>query len=161
MYILCYIFFQNPILKSSERVYQLKTDGFVHDIISVNASGSIYVQPFQSMGEAHYHFVQYVLQIYTYLCYLIIILNKQMYKNCSILHRQTIELFSVKDITNKITTNNLQTTVLQHELSEADLTQGRGTPDKSFIFKSVSLLFLSSFLACFVIPVKFSSICCR
>ncbi|XP_011162482.2 uncharacterized protein LOC105197692 [Solenopsis invicta] len=102
---------QNPILKSSERIYQLKTDGFVHDIISVNASGSIYVQPFQSMGEAHYHFVQ-----------------------------QTIELSSVKDITNKIATNNLQTTALQHELPEADLTQGRGTPDKNFVFKSISRL---------------------
>jgi len=45
----------------------------------------------------------------------------------------------VKDITNKIVTNNLQTTILQHELPEADLTQGRDTPDKSFIFKSVSL----------------------
>ncbi|XP_011870467.1 PREDICTED: uncharacterized protein LOC105563463 isoform X2 [Vollenhovia emeryi] len=102
---------QNPILKSSVRVYRLKTDGFVHDIISVNASGNIYVQPFQSMGEAHYHFVQ-----------------------------QAIELSSVKDIADKIITNNLQTTVLEHELPEADLTQGRGTPDKSFIFKSISRL---------------------
>ncbi|KAG5348235.1 PAXB1 protein, partial [Acromyrmex charruanus] len=102
---------QNPILKSSERVYQLKTDGFVHNIISVNASGGIYVQPFQSMGEAHYHFV-----------------------------RQTIELASVKDIANKIITNNLRTTVLQHELPEIDLTQGRGTPDKNFVFKSISHL---------------------
>ncbi|XP_018353413.1 PREDICTED: uncharacterized protein LOC108755104 [Trachymyrmex septentrionalis] len=102
---------QNPILKSSERVYQLKTDGFVHNIISVNASGGIYVQPFQSMGEAHYHFV-----------------------------RQTIELTSVKDIANKIIINNLRTTVLQHELPEIDLTQGRGTPDKNFIFKSISHL---------------------
>ncbi|XP_011707638.1 PREDICTED: uncharacterized protein LOC105462624 [Wasmannia auropunctata] len=102
---------QNPILKSSERIYQLKTDGFVNDIISVNASGGIYVQPFQSMGEAHYHFV-----------------------------RQTIELSSVKDITNKIVTNNLQTTALQHELPESDLTQGRGTPDKNFVLKSISRL---------------------
>ncbi|XP_072751184.1 uncharacterized protein [Anoplolepis gracilipes] len=102
---------QNPILKSSERVYKLKTDRYVHDILSVNASGSIYVQPFQSMGEAHYHFVQ-----------------------------QTIELSSVKDITNKIVTNNLRTIILQHELPEADLTQGRGTPDKNFIFKSISRL---------------------
>lgn len=45
----------------------------------------------------------------------------------------------MKDITNKIVTNNLRTTILQHELPEADLTQGRDTPDKSFIFKSVSL----------------------
>ncbi|XP_071651940.1 uncharacterized protein [Temnothorax longispinosus] len=102
---------QNPILKSSERVYRLKTDGFIHEIISVNASGSIYVQPFQSMGEAHYNLVQ-----------------------------QNIELSSVRDTANKIVTNNLQTTVLQHELPEADLTQGRGTPDKSFIFKSISRL---------------------
>ncbi|XP_014475055.1 PREDICTED: uncharacterized protein LOC106744646 [Dinoponera quadriceps] len=102
---------QNPVLKSSERVYRLRTDGHAHDIISVNASGGIYVQPFQSMGEAHYHFVQ-----------------------------QTIELFSVKNITDKIMTNKLRFAVLQHELPEEDLTQGRGTPDKSFVFKSISRL---------------------
>ncbi|KAL6253497.1 hypothetical protein P5V15_015343 [Pogonomyrmex californicus] len=102
---------QNLILKSSERIYKLKTDGSARDVISVNASGSIYVQPFQSMGEAHYHFVQ-----------------------------QTIELSSVRDIINKITTNNSRTTVLQHELPEADLTQGRSTMDKSFVFKSISRL---------------------
>ncbi|XP_032680145.1 uncharacterized protein LOC116848315 [Odontomachus brunneus] len=102
---------QNPVLKSSERMYRLTTDGLVHDIISVNASGGIYVQPFQSMGEAHYHFVE-----------------------------QTMELFSVKDITNRIVMNNLQTTVLQHELPEEDLTQGRGTPDKNFVFESISRL---------------------
>lgn len=59
-------------------------------------------------------------------------------------YRQTIELSLVQNITNKIITNNLRSTVLQHELPEADLTQGRGTPDKSFVFKSVSLLFSSS-----------------
>lgn len=57
-------------------------------------------------------------------------------------YRQAIELSSVKDIANKIITNNLQATVLQHELPETDLTQGRDTPDKNFIFKSVSLLLL-------------------
>lgn len=67
-----------------------------------------------------------------------------MYKNF-ILYRQIIELSLVKDIADKIITNNLRTTVLQHELPEADLTQGRGTPDKSFVFKSVSLLFSSFF----------------
>lgn len=60
-------------------------------------------------------------------------------------YRQTIELSSMKDIVNKINSNDLRTTVLQHELPEADLTQKRGTPDKSFIFKSVSLLFSPSF----------------
>lgn len=61
-------------------------------------------------------------------------------------YRQAIELSSVKDIENKIITNNLQTTVLQHELpTEADLTQGRDIPNKNFIFKSVSLLLLFSF----------------
>lgn len=49
----------------------------------------------------------------------------------------------MKDITNKIATNNLQSIILQHELPEADLTQGRGTPDKSFIFKSVSIQYIS------------------
>ncbi|KAL0100276.1 hypothetical protein PUN28_019574 [Cardiocondyla obscurior] len=102
---------QNPILKSSERVYRLETDGFVHDIISVNASGNIYVQPFQSMGEAHFHFVQ-----------------------------QAIELSTVKNIVNKINTSDLHTVILQHELPEADLTQGRSTLDKNFIFKSITRL---------------------
>lgn len=60
-------------------------------------------------------------------------------KNNTILRRQTIELSSMKDVTSKIVASNLRTTVLQHELPEVDLTQGRGTPDKSFIFKSVSL----------------------
>ncbi|RLU25125.1 hypothetical protein DMN91_003217 [Ooceraea biroi] len=100
---------QNLILKSSERIYKLRSDGSVHNIISVNASGSIYVTPFQNMGEAHYHFVQ-----------------------------QTIQLSSTKDVTKKIITNNLRGTLLQHELPEADLTQGRSTLDKSFVFKSIS-----------------------
>lgn len=52
----------------------------------------------------------------------------------------------MKDVTNKIATNNLRTTVLQHELPEADLTQGRSTPDKHFIFKSVSLYIYISFI---------------
>ncbi|XP_011154887.1 uncharacterized protein LOC105192439 [Harpegnathos saltator] len=103
---------QNPVLKSSERIYRLRfTDGLARDIIFVNTSGGIYVQPFQSMGEAHYHFVE-----------------------------QTMELLSVEDTTNKIVANNLRTTVLQHELPEADLTQGRGTPDKSFVFQSINRL---------------------
>ncbi|XP_012215404.1 uncharacterized protein [Linepithema humile] len=102
---------QNPILKSSERIYALQTDGTDHNIMSVNASGSIYVQPFQGMGEAHYHLVQ-----------------------------QTIVLISKKRITKKIVTNNLRNTVLQHELPEEDLTQGRSTPDKDFAFKSISHL---------------------
>lgn len=59
-------------------------------------------------------------------------------------YRQTFELSSMKNITDKIATNNLHTTVLQHELPEADVTQGRSTDDKSSIFKSVSL-FLYSF----------------
>jgi len=60
----------------------------------------------------------------------------------------------VKDIASKIITNNLRTTVLQHELPEADLTQGRGTPDKSFIFKSVSLFIFIFSSPVFVIPVN-------
>lgn len=60
----------------------------------------------------------------------------------------------MKDITNKIVTNNLRTTILQHELPEADLTQGRGTLDKSFIFKSVSLYIYIIFFFCLLIIVK-------
>jgi len=61
----------------------------------------------------------------------------------------------VKDIANKIITNNLRTTVLQHELPEIDLTQGRGTPDKNFVFKSVSFIFL--LFACFVCLFQLNS----
>jgi len=62
-YLMLFNIFQNLILKSSERIYKLRSDDSVHNIISVNASGSIYVQPFQNMGEAHYHFVQYAFSI--------------------------------------------------------------------------------------------------
>lgn len=62
-----------------------------------------------------------------------------MYKNI-LCYRQTIKLSSVESLTNKILTTNLRPAALQHELPEADLTQGRGTPDKNFIFKSVSFI---------------------
>jgi len=75
-------------------------------------------------------------------------------------YRQAIELSSVKEIENKIITNNLQTKVLQHELpAEADLTQGRDILDKNFIFKSVSLLLLFFFSFRLVVPIKSLSYC--
>lgn len=38
--------------------------------------------------------------------------------------------------------NNSRPAGLQHELPEEDLTQGRGSSDKSFIFQSVSVFFV-------------------
>lgn len=51
---------QNPILKSSERLYKVNINGLLSEILFVNASGGIYVQPFQSFGEAQFHFTRYV-----------------------------------------------------------------------------------------------------
>ncbi|XP_053999528.1 vitellogenin-3 isoform X1 [Hylaeus anthracinus] len=102
---------QNPILKSSERLYKVKIKGSVNEILFVNASGGIYIQPFQSFGEAQFHFT-----------------------------RQILKLISVKDTMNRILTKDLHPKVLQHELPELDLTQGRGTPDKSTVFKSIGTL---------------------
>ncbi|XP_076676903.1 vitellogenin-5 isoform X2 [Andrena cerasifolii] len=102
---------QNPILKSSERLYKVKVTESVNDILFVNATGGIYVQPFQSFGEAQFHFT-----------------------------RQTFELISVTDIIKNIPTENLYPKVLQHELPDVDLTQGRGVPRKHTIFKSIGVL---------------------
>ncbi|CAK9803774.1 vit-6 [Anthophora quadrimaculata] len=102
---------QNPILKSSERLYTVKVNGSLNELLFINASGGIYVQPFQSFGEAHFHFT-----------------------------RQIFKLISVKDTINKIPIKDLHFKVLQHELPEVDLTQGRGTPDKNTVFKSIGKL---------------------
>lgn len=48
----------------------------------------------------------------------------------------------MKDIINKIPIKTLHFKVLQHELPELDLTQGRGTPDKNTVLKSVSYTFI-------------------
>nr|XP_033331967.1 vitellogenin-4 [Megalopta genalis] len=102
---------QNPILKSSERMYKIQANGTLNEILFINATGGIYVQPFQSFGEAQFHFT-----------------------------RQIFKLISVEDTANKIPTQNLHSMTLQHELPELDLTQGRGTPDKNTIFKSIGTL---------------------
>ncbi|XP_034189310.1 uncharacterized protein LOC117608379 isoform X1 [Osmia lignaria lignaria] len=102
---------QNPILKSSERLYKVNINGLLSEILFVNASGGIYVQPFQSFGEAQFHFT-----------------------------RQIFKLISVKDTINKIPIKTLHFKVLQHELPELDLTQGRGTPDKNTVLKSIGSL---------------------
>ncbi|KZC04099.1 Vitellogenin-3 [Dufourea novaeangliae] len=102
---------QNAILKSSERLYKVKVKESLNEILFVNATGGIYVQPFQSFGEAQFHFT-----------------------------RQIFKLISVKDIVNKIPTQNLVPKVLQHELPDFDLTQGRGTPDKITVLKSIGTL---------------------
>lgn len=54
------------------------------------------------------------------------------------MYRQIFKLIMVKNTVNKIFTENLYFKVLQHELPEVDLTQGRGTLDKNIVFKSVS-----------------------
>ncbi|XP_033196752.1 vitellogenin-4 isoform X1 [Bombus vancouverensis nearcticus] len=102
---------QNPILKSSERLYKIKMNGSLNEILFVNASGGIYVQSFQSFGEAHFHFT-----------------------------RQIFKLISVKDTVDKIPIKDLYFKVLQHELPEVDLTQSRGTLDKNTVFKSIGTL---------------------
>ncbi|XP_017876855.1 uncharacterized protein LOC108623080 isoform X1 [Ceratina calcarata] len=102
---------QNPLMKSSERLYKVKVNGSINEILFVNATGGIYLQPFQSFGEAQFHFT-----------------------------RQIFKLISVKDTVDKIPVKDLYYKVLQHELPEIDLTQGRGTPDKSIVIKSIGTL---------------------
>ncbi|XP_017765465.1 PREDICTED: uncharacterized protein LOC108554635 [Eufriesea mexicana] len=102
---------QNPILKSSERLYKIKVNGSLTEILFVNASGGIYIQPFQSFGEAHFHFT-----------------------------RQIFKLILVKDTVDKIPIKDLHFKGLQHELPEGDLTQGRRTPDKNSVFIFIASL---------------------
>ena len=52
------LFLQNPLLKSSERLYRVFSNDSEITISFVNATGGIYVQPFQSLGEAQYIFTQ-------------------------------------------------------------------------------------------------------
>ena len=48
----------------------------------------------------------------------------------------------MKDTVNKISIKDLYFKVLQHELPEVDLTQGRGTLDKTTVFTSVSYKYI-------------------
>ncbi|KAK2579022.1 hypothetical protein KPH14_002816 [Odynerus spinipes] len=103
---------QDPVLKSSERLYYARyNNNTVEDILYINATGGIYIQPFQSFGEAHFHFA-----------------------------RQNLQLITVEDTVNHILLHNPHTVTLQHELPEEDLTQGRGLPDKQTVFKVVGSL---------------------
>ncbi|XP_047354225.1 uncharacterized protein LOC124950864 isoform X1 [Vespa velutina] len=102
---------QDPILKSSERLYYVRYNNTVEDILYINATGGIYVQPFQSFGEAQFYF-----------------------------SRQNLQLITVQDIVNQISLYNPHTVTLQHELPEEDLTQGRGVLDKDTIFKVIGNL---------------------
>ncbi|XP_012277416.2 vitellogenin-3 [Orussus abietinus] len=99
---------QNPVLKSSERLYKVRAKGEDYTILFVNATGGIYVQPFQSLGEAHVLFT-----------------------------RQILELTSVRDVNTRISKTDLQAAGLEHELPEGDLTQGRSVPDKITIFATI------------------------
>ncbi|XP_014616793.1 PREDICTED: uncharacterized protein LOC106793973 [Polistes canadensis] len=102
---------QDPILKSSERLYYIRYNNTIQDILYINATGGIYVQPFQSFGEAHFSFA-----------------------------KQNLQLITVQDTMNPISLYNPHTVTLQHELPEEDLTQGRGIFDKDTIFKVIGNL---------------------
>ncbi|KAI4483442.1 hypothetical protein M0802_013384 [Mischocyttarus mexicanus] len=107
----CSLSEQDPILKSSERLYYVRYNNTVKDILYINATGGIYVQPFQSFGEAHFSF-----------------------------SKQNFQLIMVQDTVNFISLYNPHTVTLQHELPEEDLTQGRGAFDKDTIFKVIGNL---------------------
>ncbi|XP_043280856.1 uncharacterized protein [Venturia canescens] len=102
---------ENPVIKSSERLYKVKSDGNDSTLIYLNATGGIYVQPFQSLGESQFTFT-----------------------------RQSIELISVEEITQKIADPQFRDVALQHELPNDDITQGRSPIEKQVIFSSISKL---------------------
>lgn len=72
------------------------------------------------------------------------------------MYRQTFTLISLKDIGNKIPVKDLHFKVLQHELPEVDVTQGRGNPDKNTVFKSVSY---QLFKDIYVFTIFYNNIC--
>nr|QGV11548.1 Vg1 [Tetrastichus brontispae] len=103
---------QNPVLKTSERFYEVSIVNNKSQFLSINASGEIYIQPFQSLGEAHF-----------------------------LTATQKMRFISEKDHNEKAKLNEFQTKTVQHDLPEDDdLTQGRATVEKSSIFKSISVL---------------------
>ncbi|KAL7291123.1 hypothetical protein TKK_0015250 [Trichogramma kaykai] len=116
---------QNPVMKASERFYEISTGLNSSLLIRVNATGEIYVQPFQSLGEAHF-----------------LITNQRM-KLISVLDiAQQAPSVGSSNNTNSSNaeTDNLHEKHIQHELPGDDLTQGRGVPDKEAIFKTISAL---------------------
>ncbi|XP_051171445.1 uncharacterized protein LOC127288178 isoform X1 [Leptopilina boulardi] len=103
---------QNPILKSSERFYQVFYNNSEMIISFINATGGIYVQPFQSLGEAQYIFTQ-----------------------------QRFQLLSINDIDPmEMKIPSLQIKSLQHVLPDEDLTQGRGIFEKEDSYKTIVVL---------------------
>ncbi|KAF7992158.1 hypothetical protein HCN44_001483 [Aphidius gifuensis] len=103
---------ENPIIKSSERLYKIKSIDNSNEITFVNATGEIYVQPFQSFGEAQFLFT-----------------------------RQVIELIEVTDLIDYKIDNKFVDVAIQHQLpDDDDLSQGRAVHKKEEIFKSISLL---------------------
>lgn len=131
MIIFCFI--QNAILKSSERLYQVNMDGRNKTLLFVNATGGIYVQPFQSLGEAQFLFTKY----FNYMQWQDHLLLKIIYCWKFVFNRQTFQLKSIKKLSENVTFGESRGVTIQHELPENDLTQGRGTPDKESIFQSV------------------------
>ncbi|XP_011495960.1 PREDICTED: uncharacterized protein LOC105360685 [Ceratosolen solmsi marchali] len=107
----CFSSDQNPVMKSSERIYEIFFEKNIIKLFYINVTGEIYIQPFHSLGEAQF-----------------MIINQQ------------ITFISEKDHMINYTKKNFQIKNLQHELPDDDLTQGRGTPKKSSIFKYISIL---------------------
>lgn len=103
-----FFFLQTPVIKSSERLYQVHLNGNETKIMFINATGGIYVQPFQSLGEAQFMFT-----------------------------RQIFELIDFIDSHNSIKKNKFNDVTLQHRLPEGDFSQGRTVMEKKDIFKSV------------------------
>ncbi|XP_011307083.1 uncharacterized protein [Fopius arisanus] len=102
---------ENPVIKSSERLYKVVTQQNTTKITLINATGEIYIQPFRSLGEAQF-----------------------------LSTRQIIELTGVTDSRHTVYTEKFTEVYLQHELAENDLSQGRGVPSKDKIFKWISTL---------------------
>ncbi|KAK0168827.1 hypothetical protein PV327_002594 [Microctonus hyperodae] len=103
---------ESPVIKSSERLYKVKLDeNNATRIMFINATGGIYVQPFQSLGEAQFLFT-----------------------------RQIFELIEVNDADKNATSDKFIEVSLQHQLPDNDMSQGRATYEKKDIFNEVAKL---------------------
>ncbi|XP_015117477.1 uncharacterized protein LOC107041422 [Diachasma alloeum] len=100
---------ENPVMKSSERLYKVESHGNHTKITLINATGEIYIQPFQSLGEAQF-----------------------------LSTRQILQLTRITDSQPSEKSDKFTELSLQHELPESDLSQGRGDPSKDKIFRGIS-----------------------
>ncbi|XP_046433449.1 uncharacterized protein LOC124186103 isoform X1 [Neodiprion fabricii] len=102
---------QNPVMKSSERFYEMKISDDADTIEFVNATGGIFVQPFQSLGEAQFLYA-----------------------------RQVFRLLSINEVTEVIPTKRMNTFPLHHYLPEDDVSMLRNVPLKSEILRPIERL---------------------